>query len=346
MKVTAPACGLVSSFLPPLRNKLVIGGDQDVPGRACHSADPGPRLGSSHRRPSHAPARATSPNLDHADLHAFYGQAAEVLHDRPGNILLLADRAGRQMVNTTCLRRAAAQCRRAGAAPGQGRYVLSMQYFGERQGGILTRQNIPPDITATIYDSSARIICPDDAQDFRTLLRAQFKAGRLAQTVERALQATGLPSHLLVIEITEQHQLADSEQTRAAMADLRALGVLVAIDDFGTGYSSLSYIGRLRPDELKLDKSLVENVDADAERAGVVVAALAMARSLKLEVVAEGVETEAEKGFLRAHGCDMAQGFLYQRAMPAGEFENCRRDAVAFEIHTPNLWPVIPAKAG
>jgi len=229
---------------------------------------------------------------------------------------------------------------------GQGRYVLSMQYFGERQGGILTRQNIPPDITATIYDSSARIICPDDAQDFRTLLRAQFKAGRLAQTVERALQATGLPSHLLVIEITEQHQLADSEQTRAAMADLRALGVLVAIDDFGTGYSSLSYISRLRPDELKLDKSLVENVDADAERAGVVVAALAMARSLKLEVVAEGVETEAEKGFLRAHGCDMAQGFLYQRAMPAGEFENCRRDAVAFEIHTPNLWPVIPAKAG
>jgi diguanylate cyclase (GGDEF)-like protein/PAS domain S-box-containing protein len=150
---------------------------------------------------------------------------------------------------------------------------------------------------------------------------AQFKAGQLAQTVERALRTTGLPSHLLCIEITEQHQLADSEQTRAVMADLRARGVLVAIDDFGTGYSSLGYISRLRPDELKLDKSLVTNVDADAERAGVVVAALAMARSLKMEVVAEGVETEAEKGFLQAHGCDMAQGFLYHRAMPAGEFE-------------------------
>jgi len=164
--------------------------------------------------------------------------------------------------------------------------------------------------------------------DGRTPLRigvnvtaAQFKAGRLAQTVERALQASGLPSHLLCIEITEQHQLADSEQTRAVMDSLRALGVLLAIDDFGTGYSSLSYISRLRPDELKLDKSLVTDVDADAERAGVVVAALAMARSLKLEVVAEGVETEAERGFLRAHGCDMAQGFLYQQAMPAGAFE-------------------------
>jgi len=150
---------------------------------------------------------------------------------------------------------------------------------------------------------------------------AQFKSGRLAQTVERALQASGLPSHLLCIEITEQAQLADSAQTRAAMADLRALGVLVAIDDFGTGYSSLGYISRLRPDELKLDKSLVTRVDGDAERAGVVVAALAMARSLKLEVVAEGVETDEERGFLRAHGCDMAQGFLYGQAWPAEEFE-------------------------
>jgi EAL domain-containing protein (putative c-di-GMP-specific phosphodiesterase class I) len=150
---------------------------------------------------------------------------------------------------------------------------------------------------------------------------AQFKSGRLAQTVERALQASGLPSHLLCIEITEQAQLADSEQTRAAMAALRALGVLVAIDDFGTGYSSLGYISRLRPDELKLDKSLVTSVDGDAERAGVVVAALAMARSLKLEVVAEGVETDEERGFLRAHGCNMAQGFLYGQAWPAEAFE-------------------------
>jgi diguanylate cyclase (GGDEF)-like protein/PAS domain S-box-containing protein len=150
---------------------------------------------------------------------------------------------------------------------------------------------------------------------------AQFKSGQLVQTVDRALRASGLDSSQLCIEVTEQHQLADSEQTRLTMAALKALGVLVAIDDFGTGYSSLGYISRLRPDELKLDKSLVTAVDADAERAGVVVAALAMARSLKLQVVSEGVETEAEKAFLRAHGCDMAQGFLYSQPRPAAEFE-------------------------
>jgi diguanylate cyclase (GGDEF)-like protein/PAS domain S-box-containing protein len=149
---------------------------------------------------------------------------------------------------------------------------------------------------------------------------AQVKSGRLAQTVELALRDSGLAGNLLCIEITEQAQLANNDQTRTAIASLKALGVLVAIDDFGTGYSSLSYISRLRPDELKLDKSLIANVDTDAERAGVVVAALAMARSLKVEVVSEGVETEAEKAFLRAHGCDMAQGFLYDRPMPASEF--------------------------
>lgn len=150
---------------------------------------------------------------------------------------------------------------------------------------------------------------------------AQFKSGKLVAAVERALRASGLAAHLLCIEITEQHQLAENEETRAIMLALRALGVLVAIDDFGTGYSSLSYISHLRPDELKLDKSLVTDVDSNRERAGVVVAALAMARSMNLIVVSEGVETEAERLFLRDHGCDMAQGYLYARPVPAGEFE-------------------------
>ncbi|OIJ43745.1 two-component system response regulator [Massilia timonae] len=150
---------------------------------------------------------------------------------------------------------------------------------------------------------------------------AQFKSGRLAPVVEAALRATGLAPGRLCIEITEQSQLADTGQTRATLAALKDLGVLVAIDDFGTGYSSLGYISRLKPDELKVDKSLVTDVDTDAERAGVVVAALAMARSLRLLVVAEGVETEAEQAFLQAHGCDMAQGFLHARPIPAPEFE-------------------------
>lgn len=150
---------------------------------------------------------------------------------------------------------------------------------------------------------------------------AQFKSGRLVAVVEAALRATGLVPGRLCVEITEQSQLADTEQTRATLAALKSLGVLVAIDDFGTGYSSLGYISRLKPDELKVDKSLVTDVDTDLERAGLVVAALAMARSLHLLVVAEGVETEAEQAFLQAHGCDMAQGFLHARPIPAPEFE-------------------------
>lgn len=158
---------------------------------------------------------------------------------------------------------------------------------------------------------------------------AQFKSGRLVPVVEAALRATGLDPGRLCIEITEQNQLADTEQTRATLAALKELGVLVAIDDFGTGYSSLGYISRLRPDELKVDKSLVTDVDSDAERAGLVVAALAMARSLRLMVVAEGVETEAEQAFLQAHGCDMAQGFLHARPIPAPEFEAWLASAAA-----------------
>ena len=150
---------------------------------------------------------------------------------------------------------------------------------------------------------------------------AQFKSGGLVRAVEEALSESGLDPRQLCIEITEQTQLADTELTRTTMTALKDLGVLVAIDDFGTGYSSLGYISRLRPDELKVDKSLVSDVDKNAERAGIVVAALAMARSLRLLVVAEGVETEAEQAFLRAHGCDMAQGFLHARPIPAQEFE-------------------------
>ena len=97
--------------------------------------------------------------------------------------------------------------------------------------------------------------------------------------------------------------------------------MLVAIDDFGIGCSSLGYISRLRPDGLKVERSLVSEVDVDAERAGLVVVALAMARSLHLVEVAEGVETEAEQAFVQAHGCDMAQGYLHARPIPAPEFE-------------------------
>jgi EAL domain-containing protein (putative c-di-GMP-specific phosphodiesterase class I) len=147
----------------------------------------------------------------------------------------------------------------------------------------------------------------------------ELRRPEFVSLVKEALARGANPA--IDLEITESLLMENVEQNVDKLKELRALGVGVAIDDFGTGYSSLAYISRLRPDELKLDKSLVHNVDADAERAGVVVAALAMARSLKLEVVSEGVETVAEQAFLRAHGCDMAQGFLYNVPLPAPAFE-------------------------
>jgi len=193
---------------------------------------------------------------------------------------------------------------------------------------MLEESSIADDIGAWVIHEACRQAArwnADGAPSLRidvNITAAQFRSGRLVPTVAQALQVSGLASNLLCIEITEQNQLADTEQIQTTINALKSLGVLVAIDDFGTGYSSLSYISRLRPDELKVDKSLVSDVDSNQERAGLVVAALAMARSLHLMVVAEGVETEAEQAFLQAHGCDMAQGYLHAPPLPALDFED------------------------
>ena len=112
----------------------------------------------------------------------------------------------------------------------------------------------------------------------------------------------------------------NSERNRAAVAELRAVGVRVAIDDFGTGYSSLSYISQLHPDELKIDRSLVEHILDVADHAAIVTAAIAMAHCLGLAIVPEGIETPAQQAFLRARGCTLGQGFLFQRPCPAPAF--------------------------
>lgn len=148
----------------------------------------------------------------------------------------------------------------------------------------------------------------------------QFKAGNLVQIVKKSLAAAGLDPARLCIEITEQLLLEDSEQNLAIIAELKALGIRIAIDDFGVGYSSLSYIRRFHPAELKIDCSLIRDVADDPDDAALVRAAIAMAHSLKLRVVAEGVETDAQKAFLEGEACDMAQGFLYALPQPAHKF--------------------------
>jgi diguanylate cyclase (GGDEF)-like protein/PAS domain S-box-containing protein len=155
----------------------------------------------------------------------------------------------------------------------------------------------------------------------------QFKGGELRAMVESALASVDLPPSLLEIEITESVVMETSGENVAAIRALRARGVSVAIDDFGTGYSSLSYLTRLPIDRVKIDRSFVRNVLTEPQDAAISTAIIAMANALRLQCVAEGVETEAQARFLAAQGCECLQGFFFSPPVPAEEFTNLLKSA-------------------
>ncbi len=148
----------------------------------------------------------------------------------------------------------------------------------------------------------------------------QFQAPQMTETVVSALKASGLEPQYLGIELTESAVMGNAERHIRTLHELKALGVTLSIDDFGTGYSSLSYLKRFPLDELKIDRSFVSGVDTDPDNAAIVIAIIAMAHSLGLSVVAEGVETKAQHEFLKSKACDECQGFLFARPMPAEAF--------------------------
>ncbi len=148
----------------------------------------------------------------------------------------------------------------------------------------------------------------------------QFKAATFLPTIKQALASAGLDPKRLCVEITEQTLLENNEQNFATVAELKKLGVQIAIDDFGVGYSALSYLRRIAPTKIKIDRSLVNNVAVNADDAAIVRAVIAMAHTLKLYIVTEGVETETQHAFLQTEKCDSAQGFFYGRPCPAAEF--------------------------
>jgi len=152
----------------------------------------------------------------------------------------------------------------------------------------------------------------------------QFARKGFVAEVENALTTYGVSADALDIEITESSLMSRNPETEAALRALKALGVQIALDDFGTGYSSLSHLRRYPIDTIKIDISFIRGITTDPDEAAIAVAIIEMARVLKMTVVAEGVETQEQLDFLRAHACDEIQGYLFSPPLPAAALASLR----------------------
>jgi diguanylate cyclase len=147
----------------------------------------------------------------------------------------------------------------------------------------------------------------------------QFRNRELLDLIRSSLSDAGIPGSRLEVEITEGSLMEDAKHAASVLNELRALGIKVAIDDFGTGYSSLSYLRLLPVDTIKVDRSFVRDVTVNQDSAAIAAAIVAMSHSLRLECVAEGVETQEQVDFLMRHGCPVVQGFLFSKPLPVAE---------------------------
>ncbi|AGE27484.1 bifunctional diguanylate cyclase/phosphodiesterase [Pseudomonas poae] len=149
----------------------------------------------------------------------------------------------------------------------------------------------------------------------------QFSDGQLGTRIATILKDTGLPPACLELELTESILMREVNEAMQILASLKNLGLSIAVDDFGTGYSSLNYLKQFPIDVLKIDRTFVDGLPSGEQDAQIARAIIAMAHSLNLAVIAEGVETHEQLDFLREHGCDEVQGYLFGRPMPANRFE-------------------------
>ena len=147
----------------------------------------------------------------------------------------------------------------------------------------------------------------------------QFQRPGLDATIARLIEETEIDPRQLELELTETLLMRDAEQAIRVLRTLKSYGVRISVDDFGTGYSSLAYLKRFPLDALKIDRAFVHDVNNDPDDAAITIAIINLAHSLKLKVIAEGVETQAQLDFLREHGCDEIQGYLFARPVPAAE---------------------------
>jgi EAL domain-containing protein (putative c-di-GMP-specific phosphodiesterase class I) len=153
----------------------------------------------------------------------------------------------------------------------------------------------------------------------------QFGAPGFVDGVRRVLDSSGLEPGALMLELTESVLLRRDERVQSDLTELKAIGVRLAIDDFGTGYSSLSYLRELPIDMLKMDKSFVDGIAVSEQRLALAEGIVQIARTLRLEVVAEGIESEVQRDLLVSMGCQFGQGYLLAMPMPASQAQTLAR---------------------
>ncbi|HRP95349.1 MAG TPA: EAL domain-containing protein [Rhodocyclaceae bacterium] len=155
----------------------------------------------------------------------------------------------------------------------------------------------------------------------------QFKDRNLISTVRRALERSGLPPRCLEVELTESAFVDDVETAIRTSRELHELGVRLSLDDFGTGYSSLAYLSRFAFDKIKIDQSFVADITSNPTNAAIAITTIALADSLRIAVLAEGVETEGQLDFLRRRGCASMQGYLFSRPLSPDDLATLLREA-------------------
>jgi diguanylate cyclase (GGDEF)-like protein len=160
----------------------------------------------------------------------------------------------------------------------------------------------------------------------------QFASGDLGAVVADAITVSGIAPGMLELEVTESALMVDMERTNATLRTLREMGIRIAIDDFGTGYSSLAYLKHFPIDTLKIDIAFIRDVTTDPGSAAIVKSIISMAHSMKMDVIAEGVETAEQLVYLRRNHCDHLQGFYFSRPVPAEQFERLLLDETRLAI--------------
>jgi diguanylate cyclase (GGDEF)-like protein/PAS domain S-box-containing protein len=174
-----------------------------------------------------------------------------------------------------------------------------------------------------------------------------FQQPQFVDTVGQILGDTGLDPHCLELELTERSIMKEPEQVIGKLHELKQMGLHISIDDFGTGYSSLNYLKRFPIDTLKIDQSFVQEISTDTEGAAIVTAIITLGHALRLNVIAEGVETEEQLEYLRSLNCDEVQGFLFSKPLTADDFTQLlmeKRRLTSRGDYSTSRLPALPAQ--